>query len=459
MKKYDFFVLFLAISLYSSTIYVKWDAVNNDGTSWATAFADLQSALNTAVSGDEIWVAAGTYKPTWDYGLGGARYYHFRLKNGVAIYGGFNGSETLLSERNIELYETILSGDIGIEIDNRDNCYHIIYNVAELFIDETAIIDGFTFSSGTAYKSYDYFYSNGGAICNISASPTIRNCFFKDNNAITYGGAIFNDNSSPVLIQCKFKHNSVANGGGVSNINSSPFFLNCLIYHNSATYGGGIYEESSNTVYSNCTISENTGPLGGGFYGYSSNTTFNNSIVWGNNGFTSGYQFYNNNNCHVVLNYSCYSNEVNDITNILSSTFTATNNCLTSDPLFSDAMSYDFTLFEGSPCIDSGNNGYNLESYDLAGNARIINVTIDMGAYEFSFLSQPEITIYYDEAGTIFVNWDPVAGATSYKVYESDDPYQGFLLAGTYGSNEHQHLVSDNKKFFYVVASTEAVKK
>ena len=39
-----------------------------DGNSWATAPKYLQDALNDSESGDEIWVAEGTYKPDQDQG-------------------------------------------------------------------------------------------------------------------------------------------------------------------------------------------------------------------------------------------------------------------------------------------------------------------------------------------------------------------------------------------------------
>ena len=72
-------------ALRTSLIYVKHDASGtNNGTSWANAYTDLQDALAAAQSGNEIWVAAGTYKPT----SGNNREVFFQLKNGVAIYGG-----------------------------------------------------------------------------------------------------------------------------------------------------------------------------------------------------------------------------------------------------------------------------------------------------------------------------------------------------------------------------------
>ena len=50
------------------------------------------------------------------------------LAEGVEVYGGFAGTETLLSERNPAANITILSGDIGTLGDPSDNCYHVVYN-------------------------------------------------------------------------------------------------------------------------------------------------------------------------------------------------------------------------------------------------------------------------------------------------------------------------------------------
>ena len=78
----------------------------NNGTSWADAYTDLQSAMGNA-SCTEIWVAAGTYKPT----TGTDRNATFSLISGVEIYGGFAGTESVRDERNPKTNVTILSGD------------------------------------------------------------------------------------------------------------------------------------------------------------------------------------------------------------------------------------------------------------------------------------------------------------------------------------------------------------
>ena len=67
------------------------------------AYKDLQSALSGAVSGTEIWVAAGTYRPTTSTD----RAKSFTLKSGVAIYDGFSGTETLRIQRNASVNVTI----------------------------------------------------------------------------------------------------------------------------------------------------------------------------------------------------------------------------------------------------------------------------------------------------------------------------------------------------------------
>ena len=78
--------------------YISATGTNIDpatATSWAAATADLQGAIKSLESGGKVWVAAGTYKPT----TGTDRTIYFSMKNNVAIYGGFLGNETVLSDR------------------------------------------------------------------------------------------------------------------------------------------------------------------------------------------------------------------------------------------------------------------------------------------------------------------------------------------------------------------------
>ena len=95
-----FSLLLLAGSSSADVRYVDANIFtgSNDGTSWANAYfgpAGLQSALAASSSGDQIWCAEGTYSPT----NGTSRTVSIVLKNGVEVYGGFNGTESSLAQR------------------------------------------------------------------------------------------------------------------------------------------------------------------------------------------------------------------------------------------------------------------------------------------------------------------------------------------------------------------------
>ena len=101
-------------------IYVNLKAIKSgDGSSWDDAFTSLESALASAKSGDEIWVAPTTYTP------GSQLIKGFKLNNGVTVYGGFAGGEFSLEAReqnrdNGELtkYDELLNQSLAIYTDN-----------------------------------------------------------------------------------------------------------------------------------------------------------------------------------------------------------------------------------------------------------------------------------------------------------------------------------------------------
>jgi hypothetical protein len=189
---------------------------NGDGLSWQTAKKYLQSALALANSGDEIWVAKGTYYP--DEGTGqinnplapfikgdNDRNSTFQLKEGVSIYGGFVGGETSRDQRNWENNPTILSGDLDQSGDiNGNNTYHVVIGA------NNAVLDGFTIAGGNANSAWPN--EGGGGMYNES-SPMVTNCTFSSNSA-HYGGGMCNYyHSSPTVTNCTFSSNSADIGG------------------------------------------------------------------------------------------------------------------------------------------------------------------------------------------------------------------------------------------------------
>lgn len=253
-------------------IYVNDDATGaNNGTSWTDAYTDLQSAVATSISSDQIWVAAGTYKP------GSSRYDSFQMKNGVGIYGGFAGNEdpNLFdpADRDFTTSETILSGDIGAVGNNTDNCYHVIYNQQGTTLDSGAVLDGFTITAGNANSS-TYPDDRGGGMLNYDCNTSIATCTFSANSSLNYGGGMYNRDSSPKVSDCNFSDNDASYGGALFNWSSGPNVVSCSFKTNTAR-GGAVYNyDHSYPSFSYCIFNNNSGDYAGAVFSQDSNSAF-----------------------------------------------------------------------------------------------------------------------------------------------------------------------------------------
>jgi predicted outer membrane repeat protein len=285
-------------------IYVDADSTGEalDGSSWEEAFLDVHEALAVAESGDEIWVAAGTYRPRDEVGGSGDRYKTFQLMNGVAIYGGFDPEtgDTEWSDRDWVNNATILSGDVGIMGDPSDNCYHVFFHPVGTNLDSTAILDGFTVTGGNA-DGTDRPVKDGGGMYNEESSPRLSNTIFLSNHARAEGGGMHNyRESSPVLTNVAFSGNSATNGGGgmFNAFSSSPTLTGCTFEGNSTYgYGGGMWNwERSSPTLNDVTFANNSAYFhGGGVYNqeFSSpeltNCSFEGNSVDGDGGGMANY--------------------------------------------------------------------------------------------------------------------------------------------------------------------------
>lgn len=119
---------FAATTIAQTIVYVDRSATDmpEDGTSWCTAFRDLQPVLTAAAPNTEIRVADGRYKPA-----SSARTVSFNLKSSVAVYGGYSGCGAADPDaRDFALYETILTGDLsGNDLPDFGNRTENSYNV------------------------------------------------------------------------------------------------------------------------------------------------------------------------------------------------------------------------------------------------------------------------------------------------------------------------------------------
>ncbi|MCP4707636.1 MAG: right-handed parallel beta-helix repeat-containing protein, partial [Planctomycetes bacterium] len=240
-------------------IYVDDSATElNNGSSWANAYVNLQDALTAATYDDEVRVGQGAYKPT----MGTDRAVSFQLVNGVILRGGYAGVGVAdPNAHDVAQYQTILSGDLnGDDVPGftnyGDNSYHVVNGSG---MDQTAVIEGFTITGGSADGINPH--NSGGGMFNESGNPTVINCTFRGNRADSTSGGMLNlNNSNPKVTNCIFSGNWAHNrGGGMCN------------------------NAASNPILTNCTFSGNSSGLpGGGIRNYDSDPNLINCIIWGN---------------------------------------------------------------------------------------------------------------------------------------------------------------------------------
>lgn len=508
-----------------TTLYVNALATGaNDGSSWANAFINLQSAF--ARCSDTIKVAAGTYYPSVNDKL-----MFFALQNKRVFLGGYpNTGNPGNNLRDPLANPTILSGTLpGAANIKSENI------VQATLVDSTAILNGFVIQdaqAGAVYLSYKAspvitnctiknnaaaaasfvlkqsnpqflkctFNNNNGGIVINNSTPLIDNCSFTKNyggsaisnsnrslsviknssftanNNSTSGGDIYNDNSDPQISNCSSDSAYSYFGGSIANVNNSspvitkcvftnvqtpnyasvtggavcysnnskPYFLNCS-FVNTKGAGGAFYNTNNAIVklenclgYNNspagaagtsfmqnwgstanvinCTIIKNSG--GAEVFGNANSSVLNikNSILWNNNfnyvGDTYNQIQINTYSKEITNNTSSVVNISNSLTRIYGTNgtngnmvaidprFININNPAGADGIFGTADD-GIQLCSCSPAINTGINAAVSASVDITGNPRIMNTTIDRGAYEYQSSSiTTSNTSYVNAAAT-----------------------------------------------------------
>lgn len=381
----------------------------NTGLTWPDAFTDLHAALAAALTGDEIWVAIGTYRPAEP---GGDLAAAFHIPAGVEVYGGFAGTETRRDQRPAGQRSTLsgdLNGDDALDPGNRADNSMIIVDASGT--DAATGLDGFVITGangppggglyvagGGLYAVGGYLAVNhclfldnhadyGGAVHLTDSDVRFSHCWFADNSAAFDGGALYlNLGSDATLVACGFTDNSASYAGGAARIMmSAPQFVTCTFQANTAPYGGAIqhYESTGgwhvNCVFTgntaammggaiqlnnsmpffvNCTVAANSASEGGGIHGWlPSMATIANCILWGNNDYTGLGEAAQVTTSTVQMSCSC----VQGWTGLAGGPGNTGADPLLADPDGLDNIAGtdddNVKLRAGSPCIDAGDNG------------------------------------------------------------------------------------------------------
>ncbi len=477
MQKRLSLLLFIIICVFPfsslAVVYVDIDNTGTEnGTSWDYAYNTIQEGINAATSGEEVWVAEGTY-----YIYSSSTDDTVMMANGVHLYGGFAGTETAKSQRNWEIYVTTIDGRQSQGSANQ------VKHVVTFFENSTvtgysATIDGFTITGGNSAQmgpqkrikqpratSPDAIFTsqgNGcaGGILIWRCNPRVENCIITNNSA-SKGGGVYAmvattfpsqaPNPAPSFINCTFSNNTAsARGGGISNdVATHPTFTNCVFMNNSCdAKGGAMYNDfgcsptlincliaqntaeqasamgidgSSSPKLVNCTVTDNyaydigAGLYTGSYLGTPNEPVLVNCIVWGNENQWGGpvdMAIWHEN--HFYTSYS-----------LLGTGFTARDEGdgdgdgvlqgETIDPLFVNPGAGDYSLQSTSPCINSGTNSdTDVQSTDIDGKTRVD--LPDMGAYEYTgIVSTGTLTVAIEpsEAVSAGARWS-VDGSTWY---------------------------------------------
>jgi len=257
-------------------------------------------------------------------------------------------------------------------------------------------VEGMTITGGDVSAGGAGYTDGWGGGVLLDGGGTVSNCIVTGNVAQKGGGIHCYDGGTvegTVVSQNTAWDGSARHGGGIF-VESNATIRSCLIVHNLADFGGGVSCSEGGVLW-NCTVASNTVTLQGGGVFLESGGQVRNSILY----YNEAPLFPDSRNYHNfgggMKYYTCC------LTPGVASVYNGGNN-ITVAPQFVAAAGNDFSLLNTSPCIDTGANSSWMDTaYDVTGTNRILNATVDRGAYEFV---PPMIRSWSGENGTVTPN-------------------------------------------------------
>ncbi|MCA9309620.1 MAG: right-handed parallel beta-helix repeat-containing protein [Phycisphaerales bacterium] len=454
------------------------------GLAWSVAYQRLEDALAEAASSggkvNEIWVAAGSYRPS-DSDPEAS----FDLPDNVRVLGGFAGMEVEAAARDPTVNPTILLGDL----DGGGTAAHHVVRAGA--VGTGAVLDGFIISGGVADGSSVTLADRGAGFLCLGGSPVIRRCTFENNVALGRGGGVAVESGGPVFINCLFSANAAPLGGALADgpaatmrlincrvignespattpddgrgggawISGTPSLFNTILSGNTARTGGGAFVAPGGTLtVANLTIASNGADSAGGgiFLAAGAAANLENSILWANRDVTGETE-----QAQIDATFGTVSMARCCVLGLTGALGGQGNTG--ADPRFMDRAGGDgvpgtlddvLTLFAGSPCIDAGRSGalpaddaFDLDEdgdlnerlpLDITGRERFVNdpLVVDLGVGSPAWVDMGAAEWVPGDAGYEWI--DPAGGAwTAPENWRPMPPGPSDALAlwrvGTYG--------------------------
>lgn len=385
-------------------------------TDWSSAATNIQDAIDSADTDDQILVTNGVYNS-------GAR---------VVPEGSYSTSNRVAVTKKLTVQSVNGPAVTIIEGYQVPGTIYGTNAVRCVYLTNDASLIGFTLTNGATSKPTQGFYkasAAGGGVYSplvpLGPGGVVSNCMVINNTAYEQGGGAYR----VTLKNCVLDGNSANVGGGAAYCVLS----NCTLRGNSALErgpilpslkpnGGGSYSCQLN----NCLVINNSAFIGGGAYGGSlNNCTVVSNVASGSGGGVAGApRFFDEPISTGVSNsiifFNTASNSPNYVTGMTNIKYSCTmplpsgSGNLTNDPMFVNPATGDFHLQSNSPCINSGRNSYAPMGPDLDGNPRIAGRTVDMGAYEFQSPVSVLSVLWAEQYGL------PVDGSADYADGDGD---------------------------------------
>ena len=211
----------------------------------------------------------------------------------------------------------------------------------------------------------------GGGMHLGYSNPTLTHVTISDNTSFQNGGGMTSLSfSNPTLTHVTIAGNTaIEHGGGMFIGDSNPSLTHVIIAGNIANVAGGMYLGASNSTLTHVTIAGNIANMyaGGMYLDISSSAMLTNCIVWDNN-LEAIYLSWGS--LDPIIAFSDIEGGWEGVGNIVL------------DPLFTNPENGDYTLTEGSPCIDAGTADIDGDGTD--DTTDYVGSAPDMGAYEYN---------------------------------------------------------------------------